>query len=317
MNKILTVTLNPAIDQFFYVDGFLAGKEQRASVQQTSAGGKGVNVSRALKCLGMQSTATGILGGAAGILLKECLRKEKVTFDFYETTGETRTNITIIDRMKHRQTRMLGPGPEINAFELKRFEAKFIKLALKHDIVSFSGRLGNGIPEEYYRRLLAIAKRHKLVTVIDTSGKPLKAAVESRPYLLKLNLMEIETLLGVRLPTIKSKINAMQEMISSGISEVIMTLGEDGSIGATEGEIISAYTAKTAGVTDVGCGDSFLAGFIYGMNKRLSFVERLKIATASGTANLQTEVPGLISQKVVYKMLKYVKLNALNAKRFK
>src|SRR3989338_8137774 len=156
---VLTVTLNPALDKIIQVKKFSLNKDFRAEKIVLSAGGKGINVARTLKQLGVRNISTGFLAGSTGHYIKEELKKEKLRHDFLEVFGETRTNLTVIDSAK-KITRVLESGPKISSKDLVRLKKKYIQLLSGCRWVIFSGSIAPGLPKNIFSTLITIAK-HK------------------------------------------------------------------------------------------------------------------------------------------------------------
>lgn len=306
---ILTVTLNPAIDRYYYIDGFGPGYEGKTDSGTISAGGKGINVSRALKSLGLKNTATGICGGKNGALLRELLCDEKIPADFCDAKGETRVNITIVDPLKKKQTRILESGPRVGHSDLKRFKARFKQLVCDFDAVIFSGSLARDIPTDYYGKLIKMAKANGRWTVLDTSGTSLAKGISAGPDILKINNDEADALLGRRLRSVSARTKALKELQAKGVKIVMMSLGKNGAVAYNGQEVLWACPPKMTGGSDVGCGDAMFGGYFYGLKKGSSFAQCLRYAVAAGTASLCSDVPGMIVQKEFFRIVKCVKVD--------
>lgn len=273
--------MNPAIDKTVAEDIAL------------SAGGKGLNVARALKTLGEKPIAIGLIGGIAGGYIKRKLIEEDIGFDFSEITGETRTNLTLIDTATGRTSRIVKQGPPVSAAEFGRFKKKYLRLLKDCDYAIFSGRNARGLGDSAYGALVRLAKRAKVKTVVDTHGRPLASAIKARPFLVKPNIEEAERLLGRKLnslPRIKEAVNLFHRR---GVTIVVITMGRKGAV-ASEGKgIYFAAPPVVKNVNDVGCGDSFIAGFVFSMRGGQGLRECLRSAVAAGAANTLTVTPGM------------------------
>lgn len=298
--QVLTVTLNPAVDKIIKVKNFSLGQEdQRINNVVLSAGGKGINVARALKHLGLKSVSTGFLAGSTGHFIKEELKKENLCGDFLNVAGETRTNLTIIDSSKKKTTRILEGGPRISSKDLTRFKKKYIQLLSGCRWVVFSGSIAPGLPNNIFSQLIAIAKYKGIKTALDTSGEPLKSGLRATPFFIKPNLEEAESVVGYRLNSparIKKAVLYFHEL---GIRLVVISLGEKGAVVSDGKEILQASPPQLQYKSNVGCGDAFVAGFIDAYERTNDFREALRFAAACGAANTQTLQPGAIQKKTV------------------
>ena len=156
---ILTVTLNAAIDRTVAVPNFRQGHRHRAVEASTAAGGKGINVARALKLLGRPVIATGLAGGPTGARLMERLAEESILTDFTWIAGESRTNLAVIDPTSGEQTEINERGPEVSAEELERFLEKLLYLARGARICVIAGSLPPSVPAAFCARMVAELKR--------------------------------------------------------------------------------------------------------------------------------------------------------------
>lgn len=304
---ILTVTLNPAIDRLVESTGFKAGKDNRTAKGVSFAGGKGINVSRALKCLGVKSVTAGFAGGANGQNLLRDLLLEGLEHNFVFTQGETRVNLTIRDPKNGQITRVIDSGPAIDKKDLSSFRDKFQRLAAKSGWTVLSGRGIAGTPKDFYKELTRTAKENSWV-IVDTSGDDLAAALKGRPCVVRINLEEAQTLLKKKLASAGEQRAGLKKILALGAEHVVISLGKDGAI-ASDGKVF--YEAKGPVIKDVGrrldgagtrshiacslgCGDAMTAGFIYGFRPAEDFLEGLVAGIAAGTASCLSEKPGAL-----------------------
>ena len=176
---ILTVTLNAAIDRTVAVPNFRLGQRHRAVEARTFAGGKGVNIARALRLLGRPVIATGLAGGATGTRLLEQLRQESVMTAFTRIGGESRTNLAVIDPTSGEQTEINDRGPEISAEEVELFVDKLLYLAQGASICALAGSVPPGAPEDLYARLITDLRALGVLTVLDTEGEQMRAGLRA------------------------------------------------------------------------------------------------------------------------------------------
>src|SRR5919109_4146928 len=189
---IVTVTLNAAVDRTLLVPNFQVGHRHRASVGYQSAGGKGINVARALKRLGAPVVCTGLAGGRSGTLLVEELTGEGVLNDFVRIRGESRTSTAVLDPTSNAYTEINEAGPEIADDELETLREKLAYLTQGADFVVFAGSLPRGVDEGFYGEIISESARRHQLAVVDADGEPLRLATAAEPYLVAPNVREAE-----------------------------------------------------------------------------------------------------------------------------
>ena len=308
---ILTVTLNPVLDYMAKPPRFSLGHDSYLPEFALSAGGKGLNVSRALKSFHVPTRATGFIGGAAGSLIGDMLSKENIRHDFIKIPQETRKSITIIDLASSPITRVIEEGPTVSPASQKLFLRKFRSLLTNGRWAVMSGRLPAGIPESFYGDLINMAQARGLKTVLDTTGKFFQIGLQSSPFLIKPNREEAESFLGRKLNHSAQIKNAMQHFLKFGVKIVLISLGAKGAA-ATDGKDYWLAKASQVKVTNtVGCGDAMIAGFLYSYDRGQDLAQSLKTAVAAGTANCLSLRPGEIDRKQVLTLMKRVKLQRL------
>jgi len=287
--NIITVTLNPVLDKTLWVSRFTPGTTFLADHSATYAGGKGMNVSRALKRIGMQSTATGI-GGTDGIdSYLRIVRTEGITHDFVRTEGRLRMNITIVTDDNREETHIRERGPELGPSCLDKLVKKLQSLVRdtgdRETIVVLAGSLPRGISPDVYGDLTKLLKKRGVAVCLDTSGPPLKKGLEAGPSLIKPNLAEVEDALGFMPLNEKQIVEAVRRFHASGIQRVMITMGGEGLIFSEGVEIVRAKLAIDRPVSTVGSGDAALAGAVSGMANGFDTGKTAVLSCALGGAN--------------------------------
>ncbi len=295
LNKkyILTVTLNPALDRFI-----LEGKKELCL-----AGGKGINVSRGLKDLGVPTIATGFLGGKTGGLIKQYLNREGICHDFVDTSQETRINVTLINKARQPQ-RKIGDGKRIPRAFVRSFVQKYKQLLKNAAGVVLSGRNAKGVSDQIYFDLIRIAQQKRVSVFLDTSFKTLKRAIEAKPFLIKVNEEEFKDLFKIKSLNHKIILKSIDVLHKKGIKCLLISLGEKGVIGSSGHQAFLIVPPKVSSAYDVGCGDSMLAGFIDSFMKGEPFHNNLLTAACCGTQNASNLIPGKIDQRKLENIFK-------------
>ncbi|MCA9405290.1 MAG: 1-phosphofructokinase family hexose kinase [Candidatus Omnitrophica bacterium] len=306
---VLTVTLNPALDVTWALSGFRAGHDFYKNKQTVSAGGKGLNVSRTLQVLRVPNVATGFVGGDAGKTIKTFLKEEQIKLNFVDISATTRTNITIVAPNDRYQTRILEKGQRVYPGEVQRFKEKYCSLLRRSNFVVLSGRNADGASDQFYARLIRLAKRQGIPVLLDTSGVPLKEGLAAGPDIIKPNLSEAEFIFGKK---IKTKIDIrrfLQKCHKAGVKTVLLSMAQNGAVLSDNNEVFIAKPSFKNIQNDVGCGDAMVAGFIYGLMKNFSPEDQLRWAVALGTANGLNLKPGLMTRQEVTRILKNIRVN--------
>jgi 1-phosphofructokinase family hexose kinase len=303
---IITVTLNAAIDKTLSVPNFRLGRRHRTVEQTTMAGGKGVNIARALKSLDQPVIATGFAGGPTGTRIVEQLTDESILNDFVRIREESRTNTAVLDPTTGEQTEINERGPEVGPRELELFLGKLVYLARGAEIVVFAGSLPRGVETDYYATLVREVRKLGITTIVDTDGEPLRQAVRAEPTVISPNVIEAEELVGHEFNDEEDSIFAIKELGRLGPRESIMTTA-DGCYACVQTEtgpaLMRAKIEPREPVATVGSGDAFLAGYIAARYGGQSPEECLRFAVACGAESTQRLGAGLIDPREVDRLV--------------
>lgn len=313
---ILTVTLNAAIDKSLSVPNFRLGRRHRSVEQATLAGGKGVNVARALKTLGQPVIATGFAGGATGTRLVEQLTAESILNDFVRIRDESRTNTAVHDPTNGEQTEVNERGPAVTPGEVELFRDKLLYLARGADVVVMAGSLPRGVESDLYSDLLRELHRIGVTTLIDTEGEPLRQAVRAEPHVISPNVLEAEELVGHEFNDDDDRVHAVREMCALGAREAIMTT-PDGCFAAMQVDgspaLLRARIEERETVAAVGAGDAFLAGFVASRYTGADPEQCLRFGVACGAESTQRLGAGLVDPARVERLVGDVQVERVEA----
>ena len=284
MPSIVTVTFSPSIDKSFATPELVPDKKLRCSAPHLDPGGGGINVARAIKILGGEATAVFPSGGYTGKQFNHLLEDEGVPVMIIESTNETRENIVVVDQSKNLQYRFGMPGTE-----LKEDEWKAILHAIDAmDDIEYlvcSGSLPPRVPEDIYAQLAFMAKRKGAKCIVDTTGRPLKLAIEAGLYLIKPNLGELSAFAGKDFLRIEDAKKIAFEIVSSGLCEVIVvSMGAEGAMLVTKDTSEIYSSPKVERKSTVGAGDSMVAGIVYSLSLNKSLLEAVRYGIVCGTA---------------------------------
>jgi 1-phosphofructokinase/tagatose 6-phosphate kinase len=310
---IITVTLNAAIDKTLAVPNFRLGRRHRAVEQTAMAGGKGVNVARALKSLGQPVIATGVAGGPTGTRIIEHLTEEGILNDFVRIREESRTSTAVVDPTSGEQTEINEHGPHVSSQELELFIDKLLYLAKGADICVFAGSLPRGIEPGLYAQLVGEMKRLGVLVVLDAEGEPLRLGTRECPDVVSPNEVEAEELVGHEFSDEDDRRRAIGEMVELGARESIMTL-PDGCLallGHNDRRLYRATLEPLEPVSSVGSGDAFLAGYVAARYGEREDEACLRFGVACGAESTQHFGAGVVNLREVERLVDDVRVEAL------
>ncbi|WP_040978625.1 hexose kinase [Oceanobacillus jeddahense] len=291
---ILTVTLNPSVDIQYRVDAFRENHVHRAQTVSKTAGGKGLNVTRVLYQLNEEVIACGFAGGPLGSFIEAELDNRGIAHEFTPIAGETRNCIAIIHDGK--QTEILEAGPVITEKEIESFLTAFQERAEKVEVITISGSLPKGVPENFYNQLLEIANKANKPVLLDTKSTLIQTALEKEniPFLIKPNQEEFEELAGITFSSIETIIGSLKKPLFSELSWVVVTLGKDGAIVKHGDKIYRVVSPAVEAVNPVGSGDSVIAGLAAGYRRGLEGKDFIQFGIVMGVLNALEEQTGKI-----------------------
>ncbi|MBK5230399.1 MAG: 1-phosphofructokinase family hexose kinase [Thermoleophilia bacterium] len=307
---IITVTLNAAIDNTLAVPHFRLGSRHRAIEKHAAAGGKGINVARALKCLGQPVIATGFAGGATGTRIIEYLTGESVLNDFVRIGKESRTSTVVIDPTTTEQTEINEHGPVVTEVELELFREKLMYLARGADICVIAGSIPRGIPDAFYGELVTGLRKHDVKTMLDAEGEVMSLALKAEPDLVAPNVVEAEELVGREFVDAEDLASAPVELIGMGARDAIVT-DENGCwavFGADPDVTLHVKSPVLDPVTSVGSGDALLAGFVTARYIGLDDEAALRYAVACGAESTQHFGAGVLDPAAVDQLVDKVEI---------
>ncbi len=305
---VLTITLNPAIDKTIVIPHFKRGQIYRPENIALSAGGKGINVSRVLSQLGLNTFASGFLPRKGADFIEPELVQHNIRHHFIKIKGDVRINLTILNPNSQRATRIFEPGGIVRRVDIRKFKDTYKRLLKNASVVIISGSNALGLPHELNGQLISIAKKAGIMTVLDTSLEPLILGIKKKPFMIKPNRQEAEGILNVPLNNKNQIIQALRALHAKGVSIVALTDGEKGSYVYDGNQMVHAIPPKLEQKNPVGCGDAYVAGFIAMRLRARPFSECVRFASACGFANALSINPGQISVNRVYQAFRRVRM---------
>ena len=285
---ILCLNLNAAIDKTIVVSSFEINKIHRPESVIALAGGKGCNVTRALKTLGEEPIVSGWVGGFAGQFIETELHREGMQTDFIYTDIESRTCTSILDRENETMTEIYERGETVPTEKVEELRDHIRKNIGKYKAVTLSGSLPPGVPSDFYADVIEIAKAAGVLTFLDSSGDALRGGVEAGPFFVKPNETEVKSLLDVNTSDSLDFVQAAVEVSTRYETNVVLSMGAKGAIVAKGYEVFDVKNPRVEAKSAVGSGDCMLAGLTYGVLHGFSFEESIVCGVAAGTANTLT-----------------------------
>jgi 1-phosphofructokinase len=275
---VITVTMNPAFDKTIIVDDFQKNALNKIKDVRIDLGGKGINVSKILTTLEIDNRAIILAGDLNFKELENELNKYSLKSEIiFNPNSHTRENIKIQDERTKSITELNEKGKVENKEVLSNFKNKFLNIISKDDIVVISGSVPKGVPDDFYKSLIDIAKEKEAFVILDASGVQLENSIISKPNIIKPNEFELS---GIKF--------SKEEIIDKEIS-ILLSKGKDGFEYLDNKNHLRVEGFKVDAKSTVGAGDSLLAGFVYGLNEGYSLEESLIMARACATAKVVTE----------------------------
>ncbi|MDP2997206.1 MAG: 1-phosphofructokinase family hexose kinase [Bryobacterales bacterium] len=287
---IVTLTMNPAIDRNVMADRLVF--EDRAYILATreSAGGRGVNASCVIHAFGGRTLAIAPYGGKSGRRLQELIGACGFPVKLVKIRNQIRTNLTISDK-QGLTVKLNEAGPRLSGEELARLEKTVTTALANATWLVLCGSLPPGVPDDFYARLIAVARARGVSTVLDTDGEALLAGLEAGPTVVTPNQQEAERLLSRALLTRNHFIEAATRIRDHGAESVVLSLGSRGAVGSFEGRLYEALPPRVDAVCPIGAGDALAAAFVWAMSRTRDFPDAIRWGVAAGTASAR--LPGL------------------------
>lgn len=284
---IVTLTMNPTLDKSTLVGRVMPDKKLRCEAPQWHPGGGGINVARVIARLNGKPLALITKGGSSGEMLVQLLQAEAVNCQAVPIHGRNRGALAVREKSSHQQFRFNFPGPELAEHEWQAVLNRLRALDPQPDYLVLSGGLPPGVPVDFYARVIAQSTGARII--LDTSGEPLRAAVDAGVYLLKPNLHELRALTGQPLEDEAAQTDALMTLVNTcHCQAVVLSLGAAGALLATE-EGTRHLRAPTVTIrSKVGAGDSMVGGITWKLAQGGSLHDAAQFGIAAGAAAVTT-----------------------------
>lgn len=307
-----TVTLNPAIDVILEISNLKINHYNKVLNAHTTSGGKGINVSKAVRGCGKETIAIGFLGGGRGRMIEEELRGLGITTNFWHIEEKTRSNTIISDKETGQHTLLSETGPKITEYDLEMLKSIFYRVMSQCTVVTLSGSLPRGVPVNIYGDLISIAKEREVKTILNTSGQQFMKGLEKKPFLAKPDLRESNRVFGIKIDKEKDAIKAAKEVVQRGAEIGVVSLQNEKDVIATQDEIWFAESTYHKIVNIIGAGDALVAGFAVALSEEgKNLKEAIEFSMACALASALREEEEFNSREEVEKCLKCVSVKKL------
>lgn len=308
---IYTVTLNPALDKTAIIEGLTPNAVNRISSLRVDPGGKGLNVSKVIKELGGESVAYALLAGDTGRVVERMLGNLGIDCRVLRVEGETRTNLKVIDTALGQNTDINEPGPELTDEQLDGMLAELVMEVREGDLVVLSGSLPRGASVGTYRRWVGALKSVGARVFLDADGERLRQGIKAAPDLVKPNELELGGMLGRVLDTDEKVVAAARELIGAGLDRVMVSMGSAGALYVTREASVKAHPVRVEVGSTVGAGDSVVAALAFADERGLGLEEALRLAMATGAANVMQTGTQAAPRELVDSLVGRVRLTYL------
>lgn len=301
---ILSLTVNPALDVYSSVEKLDPNDKLRCKKAKVDPGGGGINVTRVIKRLGGESTAIYAKGGFTGDIFEKLLKDENITQDPVQISEDLRQNFAVTETSSGQLYRFGFPGPTLYKSEYEEILKK-IDHYKNTDFLVASGSLAPGVPENFYARVAAKAKKNSTKFILDTSGKAYKEVLEEGAYLLKPNKAELEDLIGETARDAKDINELLLEVLQKYKVEVlVLSMGADGALLAANGKVQHFPAPFVEHVSSIGAGDSMVAGIVYSLSQNNPLEKAVLFGIACGSATIKSPGTELLQKEDVDQLYK-------------
>ena len=305
---ITSVSLNPSIDRVLTVESFMPGGLNRVVAKSDVAAGKGVNVALTVSGLGLDSECIGFMYQDGGPLFEKRLMMNSTPYDFIWCGGSVRMNIKVFDRSTGVITELNESGMNVDEASLSKMVDMVVGHAENSDYLILSGSVPPGCPQDFYKTLINAVEGLGCRCVLDADGERLKYGLEARPFMIKPNRYELETMTGARLESIPALKKAALGFIDKGVEVVAVSLGAGGALITNGDETLFAPRMNIEVKGTVGAGDAMVAGLAAGFMAEHDLEQAFRMGVACASTRCVTEGYRTIDKTVYKAFMEMVKI---------
>lgn len=309
----LTVTANAALDRLLFINRFCPSENMRTIKSLDAVGGKGYDVSVALRCLGQETIAIGFLAGQTGKILDSLLETYGIQRDLVWIEGETRVAYILVETDLQRHSHVMDGGYSVTERDYKDLFERYSKHLIRADWVIASGSLPMGIPDDFYRVITESAKKCGVPVLIDTQGQPARLSLSARPDIIKMNRSEFAKTFSPASTSFYEMGKEARNIIKEyELTCMVITCGLDGILAITPEGVFRIQGPAMRVVNAAGAGDVASACLAWRLCCGDGWVEALRWAAAAGTASVTTEATAECDWKItqdLYPLISQVRLD--------
>lgn len=309
---IYTLTANPSLDKLYILDELKVGQYNRGEVARYDPGGKGINVSRCLKALGIDSVILGFFAGNIGKFLINSLQEQGLSVDPVFIDGESRSNVTMIEHASGRMTKLNEYGPVVDQAAYHAMLQKVTENTQPGDIWVLSGSASPGLPDDFYAQLIKVIKSQGGMAFLDSSGKWLIHGYKAIPNLLRINSEEAEMIVDKKLVTKEDLLEALTAISRMGISMSVISMGSEGALFSDVESLYEVNAPQVEEKTTVGAGDAMMAAIIYGYIQEWPLEKIAAWSVAAGSASVMQAGTATVDRSQILPLLDQVKINKIH-----
>lgn len=297
---IFVVCANPALDRLLLLEEVVLDRVHRALEVTVTAGGKGVNVARAIHTVGGDARLLLFLGGRVGAMVEECLQREQLNYLSFPLDGETRITTVLHEKATKRHTVINEPGPLVPLKAALSLRAFLREHLTPGDYLILSGSLPRGVRQDWYAECAKVAVEKGARVVVDTSGEPLRRALQTPLFMVKPNVQEAEEVLGFPIRSLGEKLKAVDAFERQKVTCVVLSDGPRGIVAGYMGKRwVVTLREALHGEYFIGSGDTLVGTMVFRLSQGASFEEALRFGTACGLANTLTKGAGVFDPAMV------------------
>ncbi|MCD8352108.1 MAG: 1-phosphofructokinase [Planctomycetaceae bacterium] len=305
--RIVTVTLNPALDKTAVLDTLQPGELNRLRDVTVDAGGKGVNVSKMIAALGGESIASGFVGGGSGDEIAKTLSSLGINHDFLRIASPTRTNLKVVDQGS-RLTELNEPGPAVTSDEVEALRHKLQTYAGADSLFVFSGSLPSGVGKDIYRDLITLVRDAGATAFLDADGDAFAQAVDAGPSFIKPNRFELLQYFDAgKSADTHTLVRLCRKLLEKGIGRIALSMGKEGALFVSGDDVFACPGLEVEAQSSVGAGDSMVGAVAYGTVNNLSWRDTAALAMASSAGAVTTVGTKPPCREVVDALLRQVR----------
>lgn len=310
-NKVVTITLNPALDLTGSLDVLNVGSVSLVKQGSLHAAGKGVNVAKVLSDLGAKVTVTGFLGRDNQELFCQLFDQMAAIDEFVRVDGATRINVKLVEQ-SGEVSDINFPGVEVTPLAIEQFERTLERLAADHDYFVLAGSLPQGISPalcaSWIEKLHSMGKK----VLFDSSRDDLKAGLDAKPWLIKPNDEELSQFVGRELHTPEQCQAAAAQLAEKGIENIVVSMGANGVMWLNQHQWLHAKPPRMQVVSTVGAGDTLVAGLCWGHMQQMEKTELLTFATALSALAVTQVGVGMSNRKQLETLQQQIQLQPVS-----